>query len=696
MLWFPDNIQVKEERIGFSEAELAVIEEALRTLEEGNSLMIHNPLPCNRIPFAVCLAYARIQNPNFPVNGIIGRKKSLLVFPALSKGYVILFDNVKRCGWGKQPKLIKRTPIDSLSATREWANIHTAKHNFDFDLEHPVPNTGAIFVDLRKPEWGLSERSFDRIHDLFTDSDLPFIFYTDSITPEVEMLQERMDTVEISSELLATAEGMDVPNPGQTAKFAHLLGKEEFKVEHVTVGFREMRQVVPEMIQMKEDLREKGISPLEVSLLFNSLTKLPVQPKYWDIATNSNFFHQSIQELISNLRAKSQHIDGMDGELLISYCQAADDLCGLLNRKHPLQEELFELIREAEQDNIDRTVIVRNEYERKAIIQAITSKDGPTLSAVSIKRLVDYEAGESEEVVICRPFNYDSYAYEFPLAQRVIFLQFETWGEVTRHRVERGFDTLDADIAIRKIGHFEAKDPQSTELTDTLAPLRDEFEASRDTPVRGSSITHRDPDLQFTLSNGEVRSATDNTRVTVLRDNGDIARMRAGDLTVGQTVVLLPSITDDIYDLFIESAHQKEKIRNCESITERWRNELKSGLRRMTAKRLLKRIQEDGSVITNVGTVETWESGDALGPRDDEDVRRVLAAVDSEMEPMWEAAAQSMNEIRTEHRQIGKKARRAIESQASPTMASELSASIEGSIGRTNVRKATVEEISEL
>jgi hypothetical protein len=742
--WFPDNLQKKGNTIGFSEPELAIVEEALRRISNQESLLIHNPLPCNRIPVAFCLAYVRTQDPRFPSHGFVGEDDTLLAFPALSKGYLSTIDSIKLDGIGQNPRLIDREPVGALSELHGSGEFFTAKHNFEFDLSRLRGDVGAVFVDLRKPEWGAYGRRFGEILSMAEESKRPVIFYTDEFTDESVALQQQMDTVEVTSKLLMTAKGMSVPNPGATAQFGHLISEADFSVEHISVGFPEMKSVVKDMTKMKNDLQEKRVANIEVGWLFNLLTKLPVRPEHWDDVTSSNYYQQGVRELLKNLRNKASRLETADANLLINYCHAADHLHGLLNRKHPVQDELFELIREAEENNLDRALLVRGEFERKAVLRAITIEDGPTASSVAIRDVTNVSPGEFDEAVICRPLDYDSYVYEFPLAHDLKFVQFESWTEIVQRRINRGLDVLNADIEVQQVGRFESdqepakaqsngapgapqedtqspapdavsreiKEPtfDSSEPIENYVPdvdgaseeevietLEEEFkDSSRPTESGRGGDSGEAADLQFKLANGNIRTTSRHTRVTILRENGDIGRIQADDLSVDDTVVLVDSAADDIYDLFIESAHEKEKIRKCESVVERWRDTLKEGLKDINSDELLDELQQRGSSIQETVTIEWWADGSTIGPNDDEDVRRVFDIFDPEMKPTWEATVQAMKDIRTEHQQIGKQARRAIESQMGSSMAGELSESIDEGLDRSEVDKTAVTEITDL
>jgi len=240
-------------------------------------------------------------------------------------------------------------------------------------------------------------------------------------------------------------------------------------------------------------------------------------------------------------------------------------------------------------------------------------------------------------------------------------------------------------------------DVEGASEAEVIETLEDEFKSSgRPTDSERGRGTGDTAELQFELANGEYRTTSLHTRVTILRENGDIGRVRAADLNVGDTVVLVDSAVDDIYDLFMESAHEKEKIRKCESVVERWRDTLKEGLEDISYGELLAELQARGSSIQGTISLEQWADGSTIGPDDEEDVRRVFDVFDPEMKPTWEATAQAMKDIRTEHRQIGKQARRSIESEMNSSMAAELSESIDESLDRSEVEKTTITEVTDL
>lgn len=726
--WFPANIMADEEVYSFGNTELAIIEETLRKLEDGQSVLVHDPLPSNRIALGLCLAYVRTQDPRFPEDGIVGGGHSLLAFPALHHGYVSVIDKFKLDGIGRQPSLVDREPIDRLSDIEKPADIHTAKNNFEFDRERPTNGVGAIFVDLRKPEWGKPSRRFDEIMALYEATDSPFIFYTDEMTPAGEAVAAESELIEVSNELLATAESSTLPeNPSLTTQFEYLINTEEITVEHVTIGYPDLYEIVSDLSAMRNDLQASSnvqrVIKMEVGWLFNLLTRLPVKPEYWDGIVADNYYQQGVRELLENLRGKAQRLDGREADLLVNYYEAANALHGRLNSQHPLQDALFDLI-SAERKTADepRSVVVKNDFERKAILQALTLEDATLADDVTIHKETEISPSANAEVIVARPLDANSYLYDFPTASRIAFIQYEPWAPIVEDRLASGIEKIGATVQKRHLGQVggrkapepsqhaqanheleEAYDrPAEADRQDPTETLREDFEAGESTSASGSSgtsTTSQNPDLEVSLSNGDVRKLSKHTRVSVLKDNGDIGRKEAKDLQSDETLLLLDSATEDIYDLFVESAHEKEQLRKAESVVERWRTILDDGLSSgMNEADVLRELQERGSDISDQSTISNWRTGQAIGPRDPADVRRILDIFEPEMRPTYKMTVDAMKQIRTEHRNIGRKARKAIESQMGRSIASDLSTDLPTDIDQSsqNVRKATVESITPL
>jgi len=117
--------------------ECATVEETLRTVERGESLLIHNPFPTTSLPVAIIASYAYSQNPRIPDS----EELPMLVFPASSRGYLSIIDNfhfqTTVSSEDNKTPLIPRESIGSLSEQSSSWCVYTAKDKFVFDSESP-------------------------------------------------------------------------------------------------------------------------------------------------------------------------------------------------------------------------------------------------------------------------------------------------------------------------------------------------------------------------------------------------------------------------------------------------------------------------------------------------------------------------------------------------------------------------------
>lgn len=770
-MWFERGLVDDDLPMAFGQTEKAIVDSVLERVAAGDSLLIKNPLPCNRVPLAILLAYIRAQDSRFPTNGIVGQGKQVLAFPAHHLGYLSTLDNIRESGIGTTPAVVDRQPIGVLSETAPAEpDMFSAKSNFVFDWDTPGHQIGLCFVDLRKPEWGNINRRFDQLKSFIERATFPVVFYADEGSPVTDVLASEFKQLEVTPDLLETATG-ETPQEGvsTTTHFEQLLTTGEFEIEHLTVYFPELRRVTTDMVQMKDDLQERGIATMRVGWLFNLLTKGPVQPKYWDAVIEDNFYQQSAHELIGDLRSIANKLDGMDAELLLAYTQAASHLHSLLNQTHPIQKAVFSLI-EGSDETTNRAIVVKNELEREAILEAVTMADGPETSGVDIVPLDELTPGTYDEAVVVRPLDYDSYAYDFPIAEQLMFISLETWAGVTMERLRQGIGTVESTIAEQSIGtppnadpgpaqspqppsqatreavggdssadgdataddvgdqqvpptgaalddgggtdtelHGSIEDALEIEIDEEYTPraspeeesiyesLKQELEAPSDERGHTGSSTETTAgraDLELVLDNGETRQVSRMERASMIRDGGEIRRVRAQDLSVGDRVVLVEHAATDIYEMFLANAHEQEKLRKCESVIERWRSVLQDAREDgWTLEELLAGLQENGSEIVDVQTVKQWCQGDAIGPQQEEDVTRVLELLQPELADRGPAMYRAMKHIRTEHRQIGKKAKQVVELQASGDT-DQLPESIPSAAA--DVETAQIVEISEL
>lgn len=722
--WFQDGLRTKDGPLNIGDVELAVVEQVLTSISRGQDVTIINPLPGNEVLLSVCLGYLRTQNPSFPTNGIVGQGKSLCLLPSLSRGYVTMFDEVHRNGIGKTPPLLDRTSISELSSVSGVANLFTAKHGVE--LDNDPYDLGVLVVDLRKKEWCDPNRRLEDLKPYVEGLSVPVVYYVNEIQPACEPILSNTRQIELDNTLLSTARVNQDEDASIASRYAEILSSGDRHVSLQRLHYPKMRSVVTDLANMKQDLRHVPGLAIEVGWLFNLLTELPVRPQHWEDAVKDNYHHQSVGDLIANLRGKAQNLDGMTADLLINYCQAASYLQQLLNTKHPLQEALFERISDAEEAGTPMRFVVRNEYEKKAILNALATEGGTMPDITEIVPIADLVPDPDNPTVITRPLGQSSHVYSFPASRSMEFLQFEMWADHVERRLER--ELAETETAIEVEDYNEPEEPpernagpagagsrapgspqtaqESTQGTDEElqagveeasrgdAPaaanagaknyevpdyenaddllnevLEDEFggegASTQSTTNRdksgGTGQAHTDNTLKVVFTDGTSRNRSSLSRVTVTSEGG-IVRVPVAELEPGDEVLLMDDSSGDLYDVFIESAHDRERIRGCESTIDRWRTVLKEGLDdEYTVEGLLHEMQSEGSDISTTDTIASWRSGRTLGPRDPEDVRLVLEILDPSATSLAEPTISALREIRTLHRQIGKEAKRSVE-----------------------------------
>lgn len=721
--WFQDGLRTNDGQFNIGDVELAATEAVLNSVGRGEDITIINPLPGDEVLLSVCLGYLRIQNTSFPTNGIVGQGKSLCLLPSLSRGYITKFDDVRRNGIGETPPLLSRTSISALSSVYGKANLFTAKHGVE--LDDCPSDLGVLVVDLRKKEWRDPNRRLDTLKSYLDGISIPVVYYTDEERPEFESLLSGTQKIELDNTLLSTARVNQSTEHSVASQYAEILSSGDRSVSLQRVHFPKMQSVVTDLANMKQDLRHVPGLTVEVGWLFNLLTELPVQPQYWEEAVKDNYYYQSVGDLIANLRGKAQSLNGMTSDLLINYCQAASYLQQLLNSKHPLQEVLFEKINDAEEAGDPAQFVVKNDYERKSLLNAIAAAGVTMPDVVEITPIADLVPDPEVSTVITRPLGQSSHVYSFPPSRSVEFLQYEMWADHVAQRLQRELSDTDTEITVSEYNVPEKSRERNSARAGAGSPTpgspqaaqtsRQETDAEIQEPVEDSapmegptaaqidSQEYQVPDYEnadelldevleeefggidstqsttsgdssgdservytdssleiiFTDGSSKIRSAA--TRVTVTSEGG-IVRVPVAELEPGDEVLLVDDISGDIYDLFIESAHDRERVRGCEATIDRWRTVLKEGLDNgYSVEELLAEMQSKGSVITTHVTVANWQSGRTLGPRDPEDVQLILEILDPSVMSLAEPTVSALKEIRALHQKIGREAKRSFE-----------------------------------
>lgn len=723
-LWFDSGLRTSDGPLHIGDVELALVEETLEAFQRSSSIAVINPIPGNELVLSICLGYLRIKDPGFPQDGLWGSGKSLCLFPALSQGYVTDFDSIRRQGIGQMPKAIDRQPIDGTDEIDGSADLFTAKHGVD--LTNNIDSAGAIFVDFRKKEWKTKRRRFTEMATYLNDTSTPTVFYFSKLRPEYEELIKGFRKVEITNTLLSSARPQSTGQTSTLSTYAQILSSGECTLSLEAVHYPEMKDVVADMANMKSDLKNVPGLRLEVGWLFNLLTELPVKPKYWNEAVDDNYHYQTIGTLISNLRSKSRNLSGMTADLVINYTQAASYLVKLLNAEHPVQEHIFEKLASGADGADETKYVVRNKFEREALLAAIAAEDATLPDAGSIIPISDLTPNPEGRTVFTRPLKEDAHVYEFPSARDVEFIQFEIWARHVTDRLESNFKGTNTTIHVRR--YNEPSEPQATPQQRAGAGSQAPGQSNRDAvPAETQATTkshsrgqtgksssgevvnyevpdYDDPDallddvLAAELTDDDSRTGDSRTNEGGSREDSDdgiqgesvtirfedgteethsvlsrvtlvsgdsIVRVPVKELEPGDTLLVVDEAQSDVYDLFIESAHDRDRVRGCKSTIDRWRSILQEGLEEgYSQQELIQAMQEKGSSISTESTISSWRSGRTLGPRSAEDVRIVLEVVDPDSVSLAEPTVRALKEIRGLHRQIGKEAKRSAEAEA--------------------------------
>lgn len=700
-------------------SECAIIERALRAVESDDSLVLHNPFPTTSLPVALIASYAYSQHPKIPGGG----EKSMLVFPASSQGYLGELDefHFSRVATAKNHKrpLIPREPIDSLSEQQpDWA-VHTAKSGFVLDFDNPHVTPGAMFVDLQKPEW--SERMFDHIEEFCErNPDMPVVFYTDEMGPAAELTCERLgtDPLRVTNELLASAPHSDShAGESKLTTQERILTNGGVEVRQLPVNDEGLWDLLPDFIDLKNKCQDRDLAYTDVAHVFNRLTKQPFKPRYWSRTVGADGFYNDVPGYIDRIERRASNIS-RGSDMLYNYARAANELQGHLNDRHVLQNTVLDAIQRAGDDEGGTRFVVKNTKEREALRLAATDSGYVIPENVEITERKKVEPMPDARYVFLYPPYDDDYVYEFPPAKRVAFIHHALWKNYVGSAAKEATDGVNATHKTTSIGESGAVGDVDDHVFDIDA-LENDIEGylrrtdfgvgsddddgsrlSRSGSSRGSGTV----DITFHLTNGKTRSFSAEAPVTVYDSEGaDITRKKAKNVTKGEELLLIDSVTGDLYDVLIKSAHKREAVREDENLVENWRNALDSGMDRegTTYADVVAELQRNGSEIESATTVKLWRDGQTIGPQAEGDCRRILHMFRPELEgelleQIHEQVWKAMKHLRLLHRRMGRNVRRAVEAEFNSTTEAEFGGDINERMIRNIARDIERERVIDI
>jgi hypothetical protein len=668
--------------------ESALVEEALRKIEQRKSYIIHNPFPTTALPVALIASYAYSQNPSIPE----GEGQPMLVFPASSRGYLGEIDNfhfpTTRSAKENKTPLIPRHPIDKLSEQGDRWGVYTANSGFTFDHEaHDAP-LGAMFVDLQKPEWG--ERMFDRIEEFCEErSDVPVIFYTDEMGPAAELTVDRIGSraLEITNDVLARASPAEAaPGESDLTTQERIITSGNIEMLQFPVTDEEIGSLLSELIDLKNRCQSRDLAYIEVARVFNRLTKQPFKPIYWSRTVGANTFYDDVPGYIERIERRADNINS-GSDLLYNYARKANEVQGHLNDRHVVQNTVLDAIQRAGDDDGESRFVVKNDAERKALRLAATDTGYAIPENVKIIERADVIPMPEARYVFLYPPYADDYVFGFPPSQQVAFIHSALWSNYVRKSAASATEKIDVSHSSTSIGrsgtvgtvddHVFDIDTLESDIEGYLKTA--DFGGSASASSSGATGIEADggaprEEFVFQFSNGESRRVAPDSILTVYeQEKARISRKKAKNVFEGEEVLLLDSVAGDLYDVLLESAHKRETVREDEKTVENWRGVLERGRKReeMEYSDVVDALQEHGSDITHWHSVRAWEKGRYMGPLDEGDCRRILHIFRPELEgvlleQIHEQVWRAMKHMRLLHRRMGRNVRRAVEAEFNP------------------------------
>ncbi|SFG00606.1 hypothetical protein SAMN04488063_1108 [Halopelagius inordinatus] len=701
-------------------SECALVEEALRKIEQGQSYLIHNPFPTKSLPVAFIASYAYSQNPSIPT----GDGLPMLVFPASSQGYLgeidqFHFSTTQKAKHNKTP-LIPRHPIDALSEQGDRWGVYTAKSGFTFDHEHHDAPVGAVFVDLRKPEW--SERNFDRIEEFCEEHpDVPAIFYTDEMGPAAELTEGRIEsrTLHITNSVLGRAPPVEVETgESDLTTQERIITSGDIEILQFPVTDEGVGSLLPELIDLKNRCQNRDLAYVEVARVFNRLTKQPFKPIYWSRTVGANAFYDDVPGYIERIETRADNI-GSGSDLLYTYARKANEVQGHLNDCHVLQNTVLDAIQRAGDDDAQSRFVVKNSAELDALRLAATDTGYAIPENVEIVERADVTPMPDVRYVFLYPPYADDYVYGFPPSKQVAFIHNALWSNYVRKSAASATEDISVSHNSTSIGRSGTVGDVEDHVFD-IDTLESDIEGYLRTADFGGSPSSSASDgsasvkaddgsstqsFLFQFGNGESRRFSPDGIVTIYEaEKARISRKKAKNVSEGEDVLLLNSVTGDLYDVLLESAHKREAVREHEQTVENWRGVLERGRAReeMEYSDVVDALQEHDSEIESWHTVRAWEKGRYIGPLDEGDCRRILHIFRPELEgilleQIHEQVWKAMKHLRLLHRRMGRNVRRAVEAEFNPSTSAGFGGDINESMVRNisrDIERETVTRIA--
>jgi len=239
---------------------------------------------------------------------------------------------------------------------------------------------------------------------------------------------------------------------------------------------------------------------------------------------------------------------------------------------------------------------------------------------------------------------------------------------------EKLFEMPQLDFVQREIFEIEqkeaAKAKRASDILGLLTEVEDFFAGAA--PAKGS-LGPGEADgisefasncIEFQFTDGNKLIVKEGRILQLLSENDEISYLRALDVKIGQTLVLINrDAQSDLNDLIFEKAEEFPMIALIQKYSSSWRETLIAGMKKENDNdyTLLEKLKQLGCKRESEQTIHAWRDGLVMGPQDYEDIKRIADAyLDKGLKENAENVIISIKRLKTLRREIIARVRNAM------------------------------------
>lgn len=199
---------------------------------------------------------------------------------------------------------------------------------------------------------------------------------------------------------------------------------------------------------------------------------------------------------------------------------------------------------------------------------------------------------------------------------------------------------------------------------DVSAPSLFQESLSKSNLKKVSTGELKTPGISIKFNTGEELFVREEKTIQVLTASDDINFKLAGDLKVGETVVVINrDMRISLNELILEKAEEYPKLRVLQTMVSLWVNALTEGMSQEDddEEKLLTKMNVLGANIKSKYTIKHWVNGEVIGPRDLKNILRIAKIYNcSSLENNARAVASSITQMRGLRKTLLKRAKNAL------------------------------------